>query len=186
MSSFVDKNVGERIRKLRESENISVDHLSALTGITTELLIAFEKGDARIGAERLLAIAKGLRVDWRYLFDIDTIDDKRTVTNSFHEKRKYPRFPCNLDAQIQVDETCAPCRLVSISFGGARTSYAGILEKEKRIQILWNQVGYPATVKWSSIHFGHGLQFVWRAPVSLIEDQAAIASRGPRRLGAVH
>ena len=178
MSSPVDKSVGKRIQKRRESQNICVDRLSELTGITAELLIAFERGDVRVGAERLLVISRALCVEWSYFLDCDTLDDRQTVTNSFHEKRKYPRFLCNLDAQIEVDATCTPCKLVEISFGGARISYVGILEKGKRIQILWNQVEYPATVKWSSIHFGQGLQFVWRAPASLIEGR--ISRRRPQ------
>jgi len=65
--------------------------------------------------------------------------------------------------KLEVDAT-APAKLVEISFAVRAFRTVGILEKGKRIQILWNQVEYPATVKWSSIHFGQGLQFVWRAP----------------------
>jgi transcriptional regulator with XRE-family HTH domain len=68
-ATSVDQHVGKRIRVARLAANISQDRLADACGVSFQQVQKYEKGINRVGAGRLLVIAKVLGVDVPYFFD---------------------------------------------------------------------------------------------------------------------
>ncbi len=66
--SDVLKRLGERIRQLRESRNISQDELSFRTNIAKSQIGRIERGEINTGVSTLYELAIGLEVEMKDLF----------------------------------------------------------------------------------------------------------------------
>ena len=64
----LDVMIGERIRELRLERGLSQNELGTRIGTSVHDVEVFETGDRRVGAARLMHIAKALRVDVGVLF----------------------------------------------------------------------------------------------------------------------
>jgi transcriptional regulator with XRE-family HTH domain len=64
----VDVLVGHRVRALRLQYKLSLQALAAVIGVSIEEMRQFEAGEKRIGAARLLAIARVFETDVGVLF----------------------------------------------------------------------------------------------------------------------
>lgn len=65
----IDKIIGNKIRILRKSLNISNKDLAAQIGISNQQLVKYETQSNRISIGRLLLICKRLNVTLNYFFD---------------------------------------------------------------------------------------------------------------------
>lgn len=63
------KNQNEKIRQIRKSRKLTLQKLSALTGIDTSRLSKFERGLVDITVSQLRAIAKALGISVGEFFD---------------------------------------------------------------------------------------------------------------------
>ena len=70
-----DKEVGERIRAMRKSANISLEALAKYLNITADYLRAIENGRSSTKVSRYIAIAKSFNVSLDYLFTGTEYDD---------------------------------------------------------------------------------------------------------------
>ena len=64
-----DVHVGSQLRKLRVSLGVGVERLTKLLHVSPSQFQQFETGETRIGATRLLAVARFLRVNPIYFFE---------------------------------------------------------------------------------------------------------------------
>jgi transcriptional regulator with XRE-family HTH domain len=64
----VDALIGEQIRALRLARGLSQSELGALIGATADDMAMFESGARRVGARRIVHIARALEVDVGALF----------------------------------------------------------------------------------------------------------------------
>ena len=72
--SWVDAYVGSRVRLRRRNLGLSQEKLGEAVGITFQQVQKYEKGINRIGASRLLDIAKCLNVPISFFFPKDEAD----------------------------------------------------------------------------------------------------------------
>ncbi|MDE2579684.1 MAG: helix-turn-helix transcriptional regulator [Hyphomicrobiales bacterium] len=68
-TSFLDIHVGLRIRSRRMQLRISQEKLGNEIGVTFQQVQKYEKGQNRIGAGQLFAIARLLKVEPNFFFD---------------------------------------------------------------------------------------------------------------------
>lgn len=64
----LDEMIGERVRTLRLEHGLSQTQLGVLIGASVHDMQLFETGERRIGAARLIRIARALAVDVGVLF----------------------------------------------------------------------------------------------------------------------
>lgn len=72
--SEINKQVGFRIRDIREEKGLSQEKLAELAGLHRAYIGQIERGEKNIGLKNLEKIAKGLGIDIRNLVDISFID----------------------------------------------------------------------------------------------------------------
>jgi transcriptional regulator with XRE-family HTH domain len=65
----VDTHVGRRLRSLRKTNDLSQKEVAGMAGISFQQLQKYERGNNRISASRLWALAKGLKVPVGYFFE---------------------------------------------------------------------------------------------------------------------
>ena len=65
------KEFGQRVRTLRESSNLSQEHLAELTGLDRTYISSIERGNRNIGLLNCARIANALNVDMTELFIFD-------------------------------------------------------------------------------------------------------------------
>jgi transcriptional regulator with XRE-family HTH domain len=63
MSEIEGKNLGQRLREIREAQHLSTRELSRLSGVTKDTISATERGQRRIRHTTLEKLATGLGVD---------------------------------------------------------------------------------------------------------------------------
>jgi transcriptional regulator with XRE-family HTH domain len=83
----VDKTIGIRLRGLRLEANCSQSELADALGVSFQQVQKYEKGVNRIGAARLVEIARTLQVDTSYF-----LDDLRPVNGNGKELATTSRF----------------------------------------------------------------------------------------------
>ncbi|MDZ7677754.1 MAG: cupin domain-containing protein [Acidimicrobiales bacterium] len=81
--------VGSRIRKLRSERQLTLQMLSAKTGLSASMLSMVERGRTSPSIGTLVAIASALRVHMSALFDID---DEEQPVEPVHRLDEQPRF----------------------------------------------------------------------------------------------
>ena len=76
--NFIDKQVGSRVRALRDASGISVDEAAHLIGETWNDYCRLEAGDKRFKAKQLIALASKFGVPGSDFFeDFDAMDRLR-------------------------------------------------------------------------------------------------------------
>ncbi|MDE5977022.1 MAG: helix-turn-helix domain-containing protein [Turicibacter sp.] len=81
MNSDLNKQIGKRLKELRESKNLTRKELSAKLNISEGGLEKWESGEREIGTDNLYLIAKYFNVDFNYLYGIESRkDDKPQFT----------------------------------------------------------------------------------------------------------
>ena len=75
----VDLHVGLKIRDRRKELGLSQTDLGSEVGVSFQQMQKYEKGVNRIGASRLAAIAKALRVPVGYFFPVDETQNATEV-----------------------------------------------------------------------------------------------------------
>ncbi len=71
-------NIGQKVQKLRDFEDLSLTELENLTGITRQTLARIERGESNVTIEKLAKIADFFQVDVKTLFD-EAIDPEIIV-----------------------------------------------------------------------------------------------------------
>ena len=79
----IDQTVGARIAALRKAKGLSQTALGDAVGVTFQQIQKYEKGQNRVGAGRLLEIAKFLGVPVSILFSDDADTTEQTAAFSF-------------------------------------------------------------------------------------------------------
>ena len=74
-SDVIELNIGEKIRKLRKEERLTLQDLSDLSGLSKPLLSQIENSQVIPPIATLLKIAKGLKVGIHYFFEEE--EDRR-------------------------------------------------------------------------------------------------------------
>lgn len=69
MAAWIDRQVGERLRRRRVSHGITQDEVADILGISYQQVQKYESGANRISAGRLYQMARFLNVDIGQLFD---------------------------------------------------------------------------------------------------------------------
>ena len=71
-TAAIRRNLGLRIRDLREGQGLSQYKFSAMVGLERTYLIDVEKGRRNVAIDNLIKISQGLGVELSYLFkDVD-------------------------------------------------------------------------------------------------------------------
>ncbi|MBN1806616.1 MAG: helix-turn-helix transcriptional regulator [Sedimentisphaerales bacterium] len=71
----INKEVGFRIRDIRQARGLSQEELAALAWLHRAYIGQIERGEKNVGLKNLEKIAKALCVNIRVLVDIDSIDE---------------------------------------------------------------------------------------------------------------
>lgn len=89
------REIGKRIRKIREEKEMTRDQLAAGAEITTKFLYELENGKKGLSANTLLKIAKALSCSCDYIllgikekkgnYGIESVDDR--LLNGFNDKQ---------------------------------------------------------------------------------------------------
>lgn len=79
---WIDDEVGEAARKIRESRGLSIEALACKVGLSAAEVEAIEAGKLRLGAQRLFDYCSALQVPVRVFFEWqgDTGDDSDVHT----------------------------------------------------------------------------------------------------------
>lgn len=68
LNAALDRSLGQRLRALRMEQGLSQRHLAKAIGRTQSEVYRWEKGDVRIPAQNLPALAKALQVSLDQFF----------------------------------------------------------------------------------------------------------------------
>ncbi len=77
----IDKHVGSRLKMRRILAGLSQEKLGDALGLTFQQVQKYEKGSNRIGASRLLAIARVLNVNVDYFYEGLPMEDTAATTD---------------------------------------------------------------------------------------------------------
>jgi transcriptional regulator with XRE-family HTH domain len=66
---FVDKHVGERLRRRRKDLNLSQEELANSVGLTFQQIQKYERGSNRVSASKLYQMAQTLQASVGYFFE---------------------------------------------------------------------------------------------------------------------
>ena len=75
---FVDRHVGERVRRRRRALGLSQDDLAVAVGLTFQQIQKYERGANRVSASKLYQIAQALQASTAYFFE-GLVDPNRGV-----------------------------------------------------------------------------------------------------------
>lgn len=87
----MDNLLGNKIRHLRKSKNISQEKLSEMAGISPRQMIRIELGRSLPTIENLDKIAKALEVNIQSLFENDHYDSVQNLKEQLHKKNSQLR-----------------------------------------------------------------------------------------------
>ena len=90
---MVRKEIGKRIKSLREASGLTREELAEKAEISSKFLYEVEKGIKGLSADTLLKISKTLSCSCDYimtgeLFEREQIDQGVRILNSFEEREK--------------------------------------------------------------------------------------------------
>ena len=77
MNSDLNKQIGKRLKELRESKSLTRKELSAKLNISEGGLEKWESGDREIGTENLYLIANYFNVDFNYLYGVESKENDK-------------------------------------------------------------------------------------------------------------
>ncbi len=78
--TFMDVNIGRKVRELREKSQLTIMDLAAKTGVAKSVLTEIESGDVTPPVATLLKLAKAMNVGMAFFFQDETVADKVSVT----------------------------------------------------------------------------------------------------------
>ena len=81
----IDRFVGERIRLYRSMIGMSQQKLAENLSVTFQQLQKYERGENRIGAGRLLTVAKALDIPITFLLDVEGFSQRYGIEHSMAE-----------------------------------------------------------------------------------------------------
>jgi transcriptional regulator with XRE-family HTH domain len=118
----VDRHVGARIKLQRSLVGMSQEKLGELLGITFQQVQKYEKGTNRVGAGRLLAIARALGVPVSFFFEghvtFEGAEDTRT--ESLHSLLTTPEGIALAQAFDRIESTHMRQALVAMAQAAAK------------------------------------------------------------------
>ena len=83
MNSDINKQIGKRLKELRESKSLTRKELSAKLNVSEGCLEKWESGDREIGTENLYSIANLFNVDFNYLYGFESKKDDKPQFNGY-------------------------------------------------------------------------------------------------------
>jgi transcriptional regulator with XRE-family HTH domain len=81
-SAAVELGIGRKLQNLREKKRLTLDDLSAKTGLSRDLLADIEKGDFVPPVATLLNVARALGVEMAHFFKDETPEMSISITRS--------------------------------------------------------------------------------------------------------
>jgi transcriptional regulator with XRE-family HTH domain len=91
--------IGARIRRLRSERNLTLQAMSARTGLSASMLSMVERGRTSPSIGTLVAMASALRVHMTELFDVD---DDDAGASPIHRQADQPKFETSAGVQRRV------------------------------------------------------------------------------------
>jgi transcriptional regulator with XRE-family HTH domain len=123
----IDVAVGQRIREFRKTAKLSQTQLANQIGVTFQQVQKYEKGTNRVGAGRLIQIARALDVPITAFFDgMGRPIDKRRVTSArLAELRALPGVPKLLGAFSEISDEVLQMEIVNLvrALGSSRARH---------------------------------------------------------------
>ena len=114
----IDRWIGSQVRARRERMGLTLRDLSEETGFGVTALAAFERGSLRVGATRLLALAKALDVGALYFFGDEAARFMANQAQSGTERREHARFAAQGAVEIRAGSLILPASILDISSHG--------------------------------------------------------------------
>lgn len=109
MSMEISKQIGQNLKSLRVSRNLSLDKLAYLTGVSKAMLGQIERGDTNPTVSTLWKIANGLKVSFTSLVreeekHIQLVKriDGRSISEEEGHYRVYPVFPFHQERHFEL------------------------------------------------------------------------------------
>lgn len=120
---MADRHVGTRIRLQRTLIGMSQEKLADVLGITFQQIQKYEKGTNRIGAGRLLAVAKALGVPISFFFEgYATGGDQQAVASELQTLLATREGVALAQAFVRIDNLSLRQGLVAMAQAAAKNS----------------------------------------------------------------
>ena len=110
----VDKSVGERLRRLREINKISLDDLAKKTDVGKSTVVFIENGRYPVSADVLVKLCKFYRVSADYILGLVDIDlaaykkeTRECYQNSYEQYLRYRQRPGNSLKDVKGEDPLA-------------------------------------------------------------------------------
>lgn len=106
---MINVAVGENIRKIRNSQSLTIEKLAEITGVSKSMLGQIERGEANPTIATVWKIANGLKVPFSLLIELPEVEteviDKSQVATIISEDKLYecvPFFPFNSKQNFEI------------------------------------------------------------------------------------
>lgn len=106
-NDVIELNIGEKIRKLRKEERLTLQDISDISGLSKPLLSQIENSQVIPPIATLLKIAKGLKVGIHYFFEEEE-DRRKFVLSRNNSAKASRRRPGNDAPQSYLYNSLAP------------------------------------------------------------------------------
>lgn len=137
----INARIATRVRDLRERRSLSLEALSARTGVSRSMLSLIERGETSPTAVVLEKIATGLDVVLASLFDDVQAPPNPRSTAADRTAWKDPRSGY-VRRNISPANFPSPIRIVEVAFpAGARVSYESGARESAVAQQIWVRQG---------------------------------------------
>lgn len=172
----IDRWIGAQVRSRRERLGLTLRDLSEETGFGVTALAAFERGTLRVGAAKLLALAKALNVGALYFFGEDAAHFLASQAQSGAERREHTRFAADGAVEIRAGSLILPASIRDISSHGL--SALGLRGHDVGVRVRVEHANFicHGRVVWVAEDRG-GVRFDFPLPFdifgSMIRDQSA-------------
>jgi len=170
----IDRWIGAQVRARRERLGLTLRDLSDETGFGVTALADFERGTLRVGAARLLALAKALDVGALYFFGDDAAEFVASQSKSGAERREHTRFAAQGAVEIRAGALILPANVLDISSHGL--SARGLRKEDEgaRVRVVHANFICHGRVVWTLEDRG-GVRFDFPLPFdifgSMIREQ---------------
>lgn len=72
----IDRQIGQRLRRVRHERNISLDALASMIGVSYQQIQKYESGENRIAAATLHVVATAFETPIAWFFESETVEKK--------------------------------------------------------------------------------------------------------------
>ena len=111
MESNINASIGVRLKKLRSERQLTLEALSALTGVSVSMLSAIERGRKSPTLTILNKINSGLQISLSELFDEASDDDRRII-----RKEDMRTFRVRKGSELWMMADCARCNRFDVKW----------------------------------------------------------------------